>query len=167
MEALRHQQDHEHKLASLRQDKAKKKLTFIAAGVGVTLIAVVIGGGVAIKNKVEENERIAQENVVKQQQLDEQKKQLEGLQHQLQENEAQARELERQVKDAKSDAERDAAKATASPSRRSRTSRAKASMRIREPRTERRRQSGTKAHVGGGGSKPCNCQPGDPLCSCL
>jgi Tfp pilus assembly protein PilN len=50
MEQLRHQQEHERQLAMVTQDKSKKRLVFIASGIGVVAIAGLVGGVVVYSN---------------------------------------------------------------------------------------------------------------------
>ena len=53
MEQLRRQQEHDLHLASLSQDKSKKKLLYIAVGSGVFLLLALVIGGFAIKSSLD------------------------------------------------------------------------------------------------------------------
>ena len=148
MEAIRHQQEHERQLVHMKETSGKKKLTFMIAGLAVLFVAGAIGGGIAIKNSMDDADRVRAEKVAleaKLTELDSEKKRI-----QLEIEKASGEEKERLMKQL-ADKEREIASAKTTP--------------VTGP---------AKARTGGPGpaakpksDKPCNCQPGDPLCSCL
>jgi colicin import membrane protein len=50
MEQMSRQQEHERQLAMVTQDKSKKRLVFIASGIGLLLVAGLVGGAVFYSN---------------------------------------------------------------------------------------------------------------------
>lgn len=53
LQALRAQQEHEQKVAELGRDSSKRKLTWLAAGSTLFLVAALVGGGFAIKSQMD------------------------------------------------------------------------------------------------------------------
>jgi colicin import membrane protein len=53
LQALRAQQEHEQKVAELGRDSSKRKLTWLAVGSSVVLVAALVGGGIAIKSQMD------------------------------------------------------------------------------------------------------------------
>jgi colicin import membrane protein len=152
-------QDHERQLTALSQDSHKKRLQFILAGLGVLIVAVAVGGGITIKKTLDETAAA--------------KAQTAQLQGKIDEAEAQRQKLQRDLENTK-DPEQIAA--------------LQAQLKEQQDKLQQLNQQGTakpkpagggggggggapaaKPAGGGGGgaSKPCNCTPGDPLCSCL
>jgi colicin import membrane protein len=151
-------QDHERQLSALSQDKHKKRLQFILAGLGVLIVAVAVGGGITIKKTIDEATAA--------------KAQAAQLQGKIDDAEAQRQKLQRDLENTK-DPEQIAA--------------LQAQLKEQQDKLQQLNQQtapkpkpagggggggGTPAAKpagggGGGGSKPCNCTPGDPLCSCL
>jgi colicin import membrane protein len=154
LEAMTAQQHHERSLAAIKEDQGKKKLRnmLIIGGVSAVLVlGLVVGLSVKSSNENEakiaaaaEQARQAQEERKKfEAQLTEQNKKVDSLMAQLSSasDEATRLKLQKQLEEERA-------------------------------KTERIRTSGGGAKPSGGGntgaaSKPCNCTPGDPLCSCL
>jgi len=151
-------QEHERQLHALSQDKHKKRIQAIAVALGVFFFVGAIGAGVLIKGAVDERDR-AQTYA----------RQLEAeRQESLQQKDRLTAELN-QTKDPEKIAALQAA--------------LEEQQRKLEMITSRQGQPGQRAAGGGGAippsaapkkadskpasGKPCNCTPGDPLCSCL
>jgi colicin import membrane protein len=148
LEQLRAHQAHEQNITALKQDKGKKNLLYIAVGVGILLFVVMIGGGIVIKGQMDKAAALqAQLGQLAQDEADI-KKQMSSasaedrarLQDELDAKEAAIQNLK----------DHPNAVQTTAP--------------VTHPVSH-----------GGGGTKPpatsnkppCNCTPGDPLCSCL
>jgi colicin import membrane protein len=158
MEAMAAQQAHERNLAAIKQDESKKSLRKTLIGI---IAAVVVVGGLAtflvVKNYQDNQARIAAQAEEQRQLADEKAK----LQEQAKAAQAKIDGLLSQLSSAKDDATRLALQ--------------------KQLQDEQQKQqdalSAKKTGGGGprsgaaaspGGSKPpCNCTPGDPLCSCL
>ena len=157
MQAMQAQQEHERQLTHIKESQGKKKATYIAGGIGALLLVGLIGGGLALKSQ-SDNQAKAEaahkaEMAEYQAKLDKATKDLE-LQNQ------QVKDLEGSVANAKTDAEKKAAEAALLAAKEEQKKRAGQVSSFKPP----------AVGVGGGQSKPkppCNCQPGDPLCSCL
>jgi colicin import membrane protein len=153
MAAMTAQQQHEQKLAALTHDESKKKLRKTLIGV---IAGVIVIGGLTtffVVKSSQENEARIQAEAAKARELEEQNKRLEA---QRIESEKKVGSLLDQLSSAKDEATRLALQ--------------------KQLEAEQERQK--KLTVGGGGrpaagspgggaKPPCNCQPGDPLCSCL
>jgi colicin import membrane protein len=149
IEQLRQQQDHEHRIAALSQDKGKKKLLYAAIGAGVFLLITIVVAGFAIKSSMERQE---------------------ALEAQLKSLNSESDELKTKLASAASPEEREALKKQIEENE-------KAMQALKDhpdkppPTPAVRKPSGPKpAGNTGTGDKPkapCNCTPGDPLCSCL
>jgi colicin import membrane protein len=147
-------QEHERQLHALSQDQGKKRLRMMLGGIAVLLLAVAVGGGVMIKNAVEKNNSLQQENLALQAEKDRVEDQTRKLKFELDNTQDPAKiaELTAQLQQAKD-----------------------------KMSNLQQQQNGTGGGVArpaprpvtGGGAKPagpkapCNCTPGDPLCSCL
>jgi colicin import membrane protein len=149
-EQLRHQQEHERQLHAMSQDKGKKKLQWIAAGFGVFFLIAVVGGGFAVKSSLD-----------RQKALEDQLSSLNGSNDDLQKKLGSATTPEeRQRLEAELQANQEAIKNLKD-----------------HPNAAPTAVVRPAARTGGGGAKPaggtpgtkapCNCTPGDPLCSCL
>jgi colicin import membrane protein len=154
IEQLRHVQEHEIQIKTLTQDKHKKRLTLIAGGAGAFLLIALVGGGLIIKNQSDlrdaETARFAKERADQQAQIDK-------LTGNLKDDQDRMSQAELAVQNAKDDA-----------------ARAAAQQRLAEAKNQaaatKQQLSNAQAHPAGGAptpKKPCNCQPGDPLCSCI
>jgi colicin import membrane protein len=154
LEAMSKQQAHQLQLSSLQHDEHKKKLqrmvTFSIGGGALLLI-----GGLFLyfgKIKPENDAREAAARAAFVQQAEESKK----LQAQLAEQSQKVNELLGQLSSAQDD-----------------KTRAELKAKLNEAQQNQQRLAKRAASSGGGGdtapkpAKPCNCQPGDPLCSCL
>lgn len=151
LEQLRAHQAHEQNITALKQDKGKKNLLFIAIGAGILLVVVMIGGGIAIKGQMDKAAalqaqlgQLAQDEAdIKSQMANASAEDKARLQAELDAKEAAIQNLK----------DHPNAVQTTAP--------------VSHPVAH------TGGGGGGGGSKPastkppCNCTPGDPLCSCL
>lgn len=150
IEAMTHQQQHEQKLAALQHDQSKKKLRKILIAVA---IAVPVVGGVAgflaYRGFQEEKARqaaLAEENRIAKEKADK-------LAADLKEQQTKIDSLLSQLSSAKDEATRLALQ-----------------KQLEEEKEKQKKLSGGGGGAkpaGGGAGKPCNCTPGDPLCSCL
>ncbi len=154
LEAMSKQQAHQLQLSTLQHDEHKKKLqrmvTFSLGGGAILLI-----GGLFLyfgKIKPENDAREAATRAALMQQAEESKK----LQAQLSEQSQKVNDLLGQLASAQDD-----------------KTRAELKAKLNEAQQNQARLAKRAAGSGGGGdtapkpAKPCNCQPGDPLCSCL
>jgi colicin import membrane protein len=154
-------QEHERHLHALSQDKGKKNLKLLLVGLGVLAFVAAIGGGVAIKNSMDKTAAAEQSAA--------------ALRAQIDSAEAKRQELESQLTQANLTSDEAA--------------RLKQQLADEESKIATLQQGGGNAPAaaphphpvgggggapaakpaggGGGAAKPCNCTPGDPLCSCL
>ncbi|HEX3769269.1 MAG TPA: hypothetical protein VHV30_00325 [Polyangiaceae bacterium] len=152
-------QEHERHLHALTHDKSKKNLKLLLVGLGVVLFVAAIGGGVAIKNSMDKTAAA--------------EKSAADLRAQIDDAEAKRQQLEAQLNQANLSTEE--------------ADRIRAQLKAAQDQINTLQQSGggqpaAVAHphpqAGGGGAAPpkppsggskgpCNCTPGDPLCSCL
>ncbi|HKQ68124.1 MAG TPA: hypothetical protein VJT73_02230 [Polyangiaceae bacterium] len=155
IESMTKQQEHERHLTSLKQDEHKKKLQRMV-GISVGAAAILLIGGVGfylgkIKPEAEARDRAAQ--VALEQRAEETKR----LQQALEASTQKVNDLVAQLSSAQDE-----------------KTRAELKAKLAE---EQKKQQAFAQRAGGGGSpakpasegskKPCNCQPGDPLCSCF
>jgi colicin import membrane protein len=143
-------QEHERQLHVLSQDKSKRTLQLFLAGLGVLLFALAIGGGVMIKGAIDKAnaaEARTRELEAKQEQAEADKRRLIAEMETAKDDPAKAAAL----RDALAAAQRriDALKSEQPGARRGIT------------------PVPTAPKANQGPPKPCNCTPGDPLCSCL
>jgi colicin import membrane protein len=147
-------QEHERQLHALSQDKHKRRLTLIAAALGVVFFVGAIGAGIAISNisaAKARAEAIARDLASQKEQVEQQQSALrmkldqatdpatiEALKLQLQNSQQQLQKLNNQLRDNPRGGGGVPATRPAAPPK-----------------------------PGGGPARPCNCTPGDPLCSCL
>jgi colicin import membrane protein len=153
LEAMTKQQEHERQLSALKHDEHKKKLQrmvmFIGGGAAI-VIALGLGWYFGVKKP--EDEKRAAEVVAQQLQRDEEVKR---LTKQLEDQQTKVGELMQQLASAQDD-----------------KTRAELKQKLAEAQKQ---QQGLVQRAAGGGPRPagdkpkppCNCQPGDPLCSCL
>ncbi|HEY4011771.1 MAG TPA: hypothetical protein VGM06_00420 [Polyangiaceae bacterium] len=147
-------QDHERQLHALSQDKHKKRVQMIAIGLGVLFAICAVGAGMFIAR------------------VTDQKNKAEQYAHQLesdkQENEQKQAQLRAELEQTK-----DPEKIAALQSQLEEQQRKLEQIKTQQAQTpERKAVGGTfaaPAHTTQKASpgKPCNCTPGDPLCSCL
>jgi len=150
-------QAHERQLHALGQDEHKKRLTYIAVGLGVLFFVGAIAGGVALKHASDEADALKAQTAALQAQIDDEKQKGDKLKAQL----ANAKDpAEVAALQAQLDAE---------------------NARIQQLQNQQQTAAKKPTYAGGGGGapaakpagggggsgKPCNCTPGDPLCSCL
>jgi colicin import membrane protein len=155
MEAMRRQQDHERQLVAIKEGSGKKKIMGIAIAIGVLLFVGSIGGGVAYYKTVQEAEK---QRILKEGELAEQKAQLDKLTAELKRQNEAVASLEGDVKNAKSEAERNAALARLDEAKQKQKQTQQAVGQVGRP----------AAAANPGKPKPaCTGQAGDPLCSCL
>jgi colicin import membrane protein len=145
-------QDHERQLHALSQDKHKKRVQMIAIALGVFFFIGAIGAGVVIKNVMAQKN--AAEAYARQ------------LESDKQENEQQQARLKAELEQTK-DPEKIAALQVALEDQQKKLEA------IKTQQAQPQQQRGpvpvaAPAHPKTPDkSKPCNCTPGDPLCSCL
>jgi colicin import membrane protein len=151
-------QEHERQLHALSQDKHKKRLTFILVGLGAVVFFGAIGGGIALKSAADKAQ-VAEA-------------QLRALQDEKDKADQESSRLKAQLENTKDPEQIAALQAQLAAEQ----------QKIQSLNT----QMASKGSGGGGGgvrpaggggarppsgggapSKPCNCTPGDPLCSCL
>ena len=146
-------QEHERHLHALSHDQGKKRLRFLLAGVAVLLLVVAGVGGVMLKNTLDKANAAEVRNRELQAEKDEIEERTKKLQFELENTKDPQRiaELQQAL---------DAAKSAAA--------------RIDTPGTPKPPVVHQGGGGGGGGAQkpsttkpPCNCTPGDPLCSCL
>jgi colicin import membrane protein len=148
-------QDHEHRLHALSQDKHKKRVQMIAIGLGVLFAVGAVGAGTVISRVMD------------------QKNKAELYAHQL--------ESDKQENEQKQSQLRDELEKTKDPEK---IAALQAQLEDQQKKLEliKTQQAQVPEHKAGGGAvaapashpaqkpapgKPCNCTPGDPLCSCL
>jgi len=151
-------QEHERQLHALSQDKHKKRLQWIAIGLGVFFFVGAVGGGILIKRSYDEAQAA--------------KAQAAALQNQIDESNATEARLKAQLANAKDPTEYQALQAQlAAEEQRNQQLQQQAQQSGSTPKKPTYTGGGGGGGSGGGGSKPagkpCNCTPGDPLCSCL
>lgn len=147
-------QAHEQQLHALSQDKSKKRLQLFLAGLGILLFALAVGGGALIKQAVDKAN--AAEAYARQ--LESDKKQAEDQESKLKQELASAKSPEEveainaQLRKTQEDlAKIQAAQQTGGAP-------------VRHTAVAGPAQG---ARPAGKPGAPCNCTPGDPLCSCL
>ena len=156
LEAMAVQQQHEKALATIQHDDSKKKLRKMLIGIIVAVILIgSVSGFLVYKQHTEAQARIAAQEA-QQQALEDEKKKLEA--------------------NAKEQAQKIDNLLTSLSSAKDEATRLALQKQLEEERAKQDALkkggggSGRPASGGGtsGGSKaPCNCSPGDPLCSCL
>jgi colicin import membrane protein len=153
-------QEHERHLHALTHDKSKKNLKFLLAGLGVVLFVAAIGGGIVIKNSMDKTAAaVASANELRAQ-IDAAEEKRVALEAQY--NAAVAAGVDTKALQDEIAAEKDKIAAlqqggtNAAPRPRAAPAGGGGGAPAAKP-----------AGGGGGASKPCNCTPGDPLCSCL
>jgi colicin import membrane protein len=154
MEALAQQQAHETNLASLTHDKSKKKLQVIVGVVSGSLLLLAVGGGILWKRSADQKEA---EKAALAAQARSAQEELDRLKREFDEKEKKVAELKSQMASAKDDADRAKIEAQL----------AKAKKDSEDARQRLGGGGGPRGDKPSGPAKPCNCPPGDPLCSCL
>jgi colicin import membrane protein len=150
-------QDHERQLHALTHDKHKKRLQIFLVSLGLLLFAGLIGGGFAIKGAMDKATAA--------------QAQARELQDKIDQAEAQRQKLQRDLENTK-DPEQIAALQKELQDQQAKLQ--QLNQQSSQPKKAATPSGGgggggaKPAGGGGGGSgKPCNCTPGDPLCSCL
>jgi colicin import membrane protein len=145
-------QDHERQLHALSQDKHKKRVQMIAIALGVFFFIGAIGAGVVIKNVMAQKN--AAEAYARQ------------LESDKQENEQQQARLKSELEQTK-DPEKIAALQAALEDQQKKLEAIK-TQQAQPPQQRGPMPVAAPAHPKAPDKgKPCNCTPGDPLCSCL
>ncbi|WP_394839582.1 hypothetical protein LVJ94_22105 [Pendulispora rubella] len=154
LQQLRSQQEHAERVAALSQDRSKKKLLYIAVSSGVVLLLVLVFGGMAIKSSLD-RQKVLEDTIST----------LNNDAEKLRSDIAQATTPEERARLERDLAENQKAMAElkANPGN--------APQAAPRPRVNRPSQGNTATGTSGGSApekqKPCDCKPGDPLCSCL
>ena len=164
MDAQKEAQEHEQKLTAIKESQGKKKITYIAVGVGAVALLGLIGGGFALKSQAD-------------------KQALADKQHQIEQAELQAK-LDKLEAQAKAD-EEERKKLSADLVNMTGEAKKAAEARLAAlDEQKKKNQSAIQAVKGGGGGAVAapavhkvvcrsggkvvpSCQAGDPLCSCL
>jgi len=152
-------QEHERQLHALGQDKHKKRLTMIAVGLGVLFFVGAIGGGIIIKN-VHDQAAAAEA-------------QLRELQSEKDKADQEQARLKAELANTKDPEQIAALQAQLAAQQQRLQSLDSQIANNRSSHGGGHGGGGAAAHPAGGGgggggaAKPCNCTPGDPLCSCL
>ena len=148
-------QEHERHLHALSQDKHKKRLTMLLVGLGLFFVLGGIGAGVMLKRSADEAAALKAQAAQLQAQIDESTAKQSRLAAELQ-----------NTKDPEKIAELQAQ--IAAEQQRNQQLQQQAANPTKKP------TFGGGGGGGGGGNaapkpagKPCNCTPGDPMCSCL
>jgi colicin import membrane protein len=160
LEQMKASQHHEREKLAISQDEEKKKLRKLTGQISIALVAVaLIGGGVAFKlhsDKKANEIRYAEE-------LRQAQEQIASFQRKLADQEAIVAQKVAALAAAKDEVERAAAQAALDKAREE-VSKTKQNIQA----TAAKVTTGPKGGAKGGAAKAaCNCQPGDPLCSCL
>jgi colicin import membrane protein len=149
-------QEHERHLHALNQDQGKKRLRLMLGGAAALLLVVAVGGGVAVKNSVDKANAAEAHARELQTKIDDTETEMRRVRSDLEnaKDPEKIAELTSQLNAMKKERDRLEAEGAAQPGP--------------KPVTH------TVAGGGGGAQKPtsgtkapCNCTPGDPLCSCL
>jgi colicin import membrane protein len=147
-------QDHERQLHAMSHDKHKRRLQVFLVSLGILLFGGLIGGGVMIKNAMDRANAAQAQARDLQDKIDQAEAQSQKLQRELANTKdpEQIAALQKQLEDVKSKQKEYTQQA---------------------PQVKRSAGGGAPAakpageKPSGGSGKPCNCTPGDPLCSCL
>jgi colicin import membrane protein len=159
LESMAQQQAHEAQLATIHQDKGKKRLQVIVGIVAFVLIAGLVGGGFLIKAGKDREARAAAENAqlaAGKREAEERASRLESDMKASQEKES---ALRADLASAKSDADRARIQGELNQAE------AKTAQ-VRQGLSAVRKSAGSSG--GGGTPKPAkasNCAPGDPMCA--
>jgi colicin import membrane protein len=160
LEQMKASQHHEREKLAISQDEEKKKLKRLTGQISIALVAVaLIGGGVAFKihsAKQASEARLAEE-------LRQAQEQVASFQRKLQEQETIVAQKQAALAAAKDEVERASAQAALDKAQKAVAETQSAIAKI-APKTGGAKAGGAKS---GGAKAACNCQPGDPLCSCL
>ena len=160
LEQMKASQHHEREKLAISQDEEKKKLKKLTGQISVALVAVaLLGGGVAFKihsDKKAQEVRYAEE-------LRQAQEQIASFQRKLAEQEGVVAQKVAALAAAKDEVERAAAQAALDKAQKA-VAETKGAIEKISPKAGGAKTGGAKA---GASKAACNCQPGDPLCSCL
>ncbi len=160
LEQMKASQHHEREKLAISQDEEKKQLKKLTAQISLALVAVaLLGGGVAFKIH---NDKKAQE-VRYAEELRQAQEQIASFQRKLSEQESVVAQKVAALAAAKDEVERASAQAALEKAQKAAAETRGAIEKI-SPKNGGAKTGGAKA---GGAKATCNCQPGDPLCSCL
>jgi colicin import membrane protein len=150
-------QEHERHLHVLSQDKHKKRLTMLVVGLGLFFVVGGVGAGILLKRSSDEASVLKAQTAQLQAQIDESAQKQARLASELQNTKDPEKiaELTAQI-----DAEK------------------QRNLLLQQQAANPTKKPAAYGGGGGGGggsggaatpkpSKPCNCTPGDPMCSCL
>ncbi|HEY8041589.1 MAG TPA: hypothetical protein VIF15_17400 [Polyangiaceae bacterium] len=149
-------QEHERQLHAMGQDKHKKRLTMMLVGLGLLLFVGAIGGGIALKTSHDKAQAAEM--------------QLRALQDEKDKADQEQARLKAQLENTKDPEQIAALQAQLAAEQQK--------IQSLNSQIGQKGASGPPRAGGGGGGgggtpkpptpgKPCNCTPGDPLCSCL
>lgn len=150
MEQMHKQQEHEKELARLNTDKSKKRLVFIAVGIGLVAVTGLVGGAVIINGQIKAKQQL--------------EAQLSDLTAKQEENNRKMSELNDKLSHATTPEERAALEQQIDDAKKKQAELAAQQASVK---------TGGGGHVGGGGPvapvvrqlPKCKCAAGDPLCS--
>jgi colicin import membrane protein len=160
LEQMKASQHHEREKLAISQDEEKKKLKKLTGQISIALVAVaLLGGGVAFKinsDKKAQEIRYAEE-------LRQAQEQIASFQRKLADQEGIVAQKVAALAAAKDEVERAAAQAALDKAQKA-VAETKGAIEKIAPKAGGAKAGGSKA---GAAKAACNCQPGDPLCSCL
>jgi len=154
MEAMAQAQAHEQQLVALQSHSGNKRLKVIVGIVSGVLVIAGIGGTMAFMSS---QEQAAKEKQLAAQELQRRDEELKKLKADDAAEKQKMEELSSALGSAKDDATRAQLEAQL----------AKQKEKVQKAGAALRGGGGGGKPAGGGAPKPCNCPPGDPLCSCL
>ncbi len=147
-------QEHERHLHALSQDKHKKRLTMLLVGLGLFFVLGGVGAGVMLKRGADEAAALKAQAAQLQAQIDESTAKQGRLAAELQ-----------NTKDPEKIAELQAQ--IAAEQQRNQQLQQQAANPTKKPTFTGGGGGGGNAAPKPASGKPCNCTPGDPMCSCL
>ncbi len=157
LEAMRHQQEHEQRVAAISQQSGKKQATLIAAGIGAVLFLALVGGGLFIKKQNDANEAQAAAAEAQRQDL---QNQIDAAKAEADKQAAAVKSATAALSSAKDDAARAQAQHDLDIAMQKQNAANAAINRVRAG-------GGGKASTGSSPAAPCTCSKMDPLCGCI
>ncbi len=158
LEAMRHQQEHEQRVAAISQQSGKKQATLIAAGIGAVLFIALVGGGLFIKKQNDESAAQAAAAEAQRQDL---QNQIDAAKAEADKQAAAVKAATSALSSAKDDAARAQAQHDLDIAMQKQNAANAAINRVR---------AGGAVKAGGGttpAAGPCTCSKMDPLCGCI